>query len=90
MGSIAITKPIFLLHLAGADSRRMHINELISKARSGSADPLGDYQILVFGGGFSWADDHGAGVLMASKMKRHLGRATENLCGGRKSDPGNM
>lgn len=34
---------------------------------------LDDYHILVFGGGFSWADDHGAGVLMAAKMKRHLG-----------------
>jgi phosphoribosylformylglycinamidine (FGAM) synthase-like amidotransferase family enzyme len=63
----------YSLHLAGADSRRMHINELINKTRSASADPLGDYRILVFGGGFSWADDHGAGVLMASKMKRHLG-----------------
>lgn len=61
----------FSLRLAGADAHRMHINELISKAQNGS--PLRDYQILVFGGGFSWADDHGAGVLMASKMKRHLG-----------------
>ena len=63
----------FSLHLAGADSRRMHINQLISNAQGTSAMPLEDYQILVFGGGFSWADDHGAGVLMASKMKRHLG-----------------
>ena len=63
----------FSLHLAGADSRRMHINQLISNTSSGSAEPLEAYQILVFGGGFSWADDHGAGVLMASKMKRHLG-----------------
>ncbi len=65
----------FSLHLAGADSRRMHINELVNKARSGSAQVLEGYQIMVFGGGFSWADDHGAGVLMASKMKRHLGEA---------------
>ncbi len=64
----------FSLHLAGADSRRMHINELINSAQSGSGKALRDYRILVFGGGFSWADDHGAGVLMASKMKRHLGR----------------
>jgi len=65
----------FSLHLAGADSRRMHINELIGKAQSDSGGVLRDYRILVFGGGFSWADDHGAGVLMASKMKRHLGEA---------------
>ncbi len=72
----------FSLRLAGADSRRMHINELISKARSDSADPLSDSQILVFGGGFSWADDHGAGVLMASKMKRHLGRQLKTFVDG--------
>ena len=64
----------FSLHLAGADSRRIHINQLISDAQSGSGKALEDCQILVFGGGFSWADDHGAGVLMASKMKRHLGQ----------------
>ncbi|MCF8128884.1 MAG: phosphoribosylformylglycinamidine synthase subunit PurQ [Deltaproteobacteria bacterium] len=72
----------FSLHLAGADSRRMHINELISKAPSGSARVLERYQILVFGGGFSWADDHGAGVLMASKMKRHLGEALNAFVDG--------
>ena len=63
----------FSLQLAGADSRRMHINQLISDTKSDASKALKDYQILVFGGGFSWADDHGAGVLMASKMKRHLG-----------------
>ena len=63
----------FSLHLAGADVHRMHINQLIHNASSPSATALEGYQILVFGGGFSWADDHGAGVLMASKMKRHLG-----------------
>ena len=63
----------YSLHLAGADSRRMHINQLIENAQNGSGTVLRDYQLLVFGGGFSWADDHGAGVLMASKMKRHLG-----------------
>ena len=64
----------FSLHLAGADSHRMHINQLIRNTSSASIKALEDYRILVFGGGFSWADDHGAGVLMASKMKRHLGK----------------
>ena len=63
----------FSLQLAGDDSHRIHINQLISDTKSHSSKALKDYQILVFGGGFSWADDHGAGVLMASKMKRHLG-----------------
>ncbi len=75
----------FSLRLAGADSSRMHINELIGNAKSGSDRALRDYRILVFGGGFSWADDHGAGVLMASKMKRHLGEELKEFV-----DAGNL
>jgi len=67
----------YALKLAGADSRRVHINELISGSKAGTGIRLRDSQILVFGGGFSWADDHGAGVLMASKMKHHLGEELE-------------
>jgi phosphoribosylformylglycinamidine synthase I len=63
----------FSLKLAGAESHRIHINELIAPDSSGAKARLEDYHILVFGGGFSWADDHGAGVLMASKLKHHLG-----------------
>jgi phosphoribosylformylglycinamidine synthase len=59
----------YSLRLAGAQSHRVHINEIIADAKAG----LSDYHILVFGGGFSWADDHGAGVLMATKLRRHLG-----------------
>ena len=53
---------------AGAEASRVHINTLVE----GRAD-LDDFQILVFGGGFSWGDDHGAGVLQALKLKHHLG-----------------
>jgi phosphoribosylformylglycinamidine synthase len=67
------------LKLAGADSRRIHINELIGAARSGSGPRLEDYHILVFGGGFSWGDDHGAGVLLASKMRFNLGAEIERF-----------
>ena len=35
----------FSLHLAGADSHRMHINELIRNTSSPSAMALEDYQI---------------------------------------------
>jgi phosphoribosylformylglycinamidine synthase len=63
----------FSLQLAGAQSHRLHINQLINDAAKDAARVLKDYQILILGGGFSWADDHGAGVLMASKLKRHLG-----------------
>jgi len=63
----------FSLRLAGADSHRIHINQMIPSHGTGSRIPLGDYHILVLGGGFSWGDEHGAGVLMASKLKHHLG-----------------
>jgi phosphoribosylformylglycinamidine synthase len=71
----------FSLRLAGAESRRVHINELIRQA--GAAEPvsLDGFHLLVFGGGFSWGDDHGAGVLMASKLRRHLGEEIERFIG---------
>ena len=54
--------------LAGAQSHRVHINSLIS-----GKEKLEDYHILAFGGGFSWGDDHGAGVIQAVKLKNHIG-----------------
>lgn len=66
------------LRLAGAESHRVHINELI--AGSGPGTPsLDDYHILAFGGGFSWGDDHGAGVLLASKMRHNIGDRIEKF-----------
>jgi phosphoribosylformylglycinamidine synthase I len=69
----------FSLKLAGAESHRIHINELIAPGSYGASPKLDDYHILVFGGGFSWADDHGAGVLMAAKLKHHLGAPIERF-----------
>jgi len=54
--------------LAGAVSIRVHINALIEGSVS-----LEDFQIMVFGGGFSWGDDHGAGVVQAVRMRMNLG-----------------
>ncbi len=54
--------------LAGAHTHRVHINALIN----GSVN-LHDFQIMVFGGGFSWGDDHGAGVIQAVRMKTNIG-----------------
>ena len=54
--------------LAGAKTQSVHINSLID----GSAR-LQDFQILVFIGGFSWADDHGAGVIQALRLKTNIG-----------------
>jgi len=64
---------LFCLRCAGAEADPAHINDIITAAGTGKGNALGEYDILVLGGGFSWADDHGAGVLMASKLKHHLG-----------------
>ncbi|MBL7211361.1 MAG: phosphoribosylformylglycinamidine synthase subunit PurQ [Desulfobacteraceae bacterium] len=69
----------YSLRLAGAQSRRIHINQFITGKENSFKARLQDYHILVLGGGFSWADDHGAGVLMASKMKHHLGEEIDRF-----------
>lgn len=58
----------YAFELAGARVTRMHINALIAAPRQ-----LDACHILVFGGGFSWGDDHGAGVLQAVRLKTHMG-----------------
>jgi len=58
----------YAFELAGANAHRVHINSLID----GSVK-LEDYQIMAFIGGFSWADDHGAGVVQAVRMKTNIG-----------------
>jgi len=58
----------YAFELAGADAQRVHINALIDGDVS-----LDDYQIMAFIGGFSWADDHGAGVVQAVRMKTRIG-----------------
>lgn len=60
--------------LAGAVSTRVHINALIA-----GEVKLDGFHILTFGGGFSWGDDHGAGVVQAVRMKTHLGTAIEDF-----------
>ncbi len=57
----------YALEVAGAAPDRVHLNDLIARKRA-----LREYQILVVGGGFSWGDDHGAGVVMAMRMKYRL------------------
>jgi phosphoribosylformylglycinamidine synthase len=58
----------YAFELAGARASRVHINALID----GTAR-LDDFQIMVFIGGFSWGDDHGAGVIQSVHMKSHIG-----------------
>jgi phosphoribosylformylglycinamidine synthase len=58
----------YAFELAGATAQRIHINALVNHKVD-----LDDFHILAFGGGFSWGDDHGAGVVQALKLKNHLG-----------------
>ena len=58
----------FAFEQAGASADRVDINALID----GSVQ-LDDYQIMVFIGGFSWGDDHGAAVVQAVRMKTNIG-----------------
>jgi phosphoribosylformylglycinamidine synthase len=55
------------LRVAGAEVERVHLNSLIGGEKS-----LKSYRIFVIGGGFSWGDDHGAGVIMAMRLKHRL------------------
>lgn len=54
--------------LAGAQAHRVHINALIDGSVS-----LDHFQIMAFIGGFSWGDDHGAGVVQAVRMRTKIG-----------------
>ncbi len=56
------------LMLAGASAQRVHINSVIDGSVS-----LSDFHLMVFVGGFSWGDDHGAGVIQAVRMKKNAG-----------------
>jgi len=61
------------LELAGAEARRVHINQLLMGEKIGEIASLDDYQIFAFIGGFSWGDDHGAGVIFATKLLYNMG-----------------
>ncbi len=69
----------YSLRLAGAESHRIHINDLIPGRRGSAGVDLSGFHILVFGGGFAWADDHGAGVVLASKIKFNIGDQIEQF-----------
>ena len=63
----------YALELAGAEAKRVHINQFLMGEKIGELARLDDYQIFAFIGGFSWGDDHGAGVIFASKLLYNMG-----------------
>ncbi len=52
---------------AGAKTRRVHVNEMI-----GNPKRLGEYQVLVIAGGFSYGDDIAAGKILANQLIHHF------------------
>ena len=70
---------IHSFELAKADAVKVHINSLIKGEYN-----LDDFQILVFGGGFSWGDDHGAGVLQATILKNNIGKKIQKFINDKK------
>lgn len=69
----------FCLNMAGAASERVHINELIKGEEIGKTTKLEDYHIIAFDGGFSWADDHGAGIVLAARLRYNIGDQLEQF-----------
>jgi phosphoribosylformylglycinamidine synthase len=60
--------------LAGARAQFVHINRILE-----SPAILGDCQILVFPGGFSYGDDIAAGKILANQIVHHLGDAVRRF-----------
>jgi len=57
----------FAFERAGAESRILHINDLIENPRL-----LDECQIFVFPGGFSYGDDTGSGKALANRIRNNL------------------
>lgn len=71
-----------VFELVGASAERVHINDLIGTPKNPASHNLLDYHILVFDGGFSWGDDHGAGVLIATRLNRYLSGPLQTFLAG--------
>jgi phosphoribosylformylglycinamidine synthase subunit PurQ / glutaminase len=64
----------YAFDLAGAESVRLHVNQLIE--RPSLAD---NFQVLCFPGGFSYGDDIAAGRILATQIEAHLSDMIESF-----------
>ncbi len=64
----------FALNQAGAAACRVHTTEVLENPRL-----IWDYHLLAVPGGFSWGDEHGAGVILALRLKLALGSALQEF-----------
>lgn len=63
--------------LAGAVAERVHINRLIENPSLAAR-----YQILCFPGGFSYGDDLAAGMILSTRLRRHLSDLVHDFASG--------
>jgi len=66
------------LELAGFEADLVHLNDLAA-----DREKMDQYHLLVVPGGFSWADDHGAGVLLAHRLRSLAGELKDFVDSGR-------
>jgi phosphoribosylformylglycinamidine synthase len=64
----------YALSQAGAEAVRVHTTDLLE-----NPGLLWDYHLLAVPGGFSWGDDHGAGVILALRLRLALGSALQEF-----------
>jgi phosphoribosylformylglycinamidine synthase subunit PurQ / glutaminase len=75
----------YALQLAGFEAERVHISQLLREhVPAEEVRGLEDFHLLAFDGGFSWGDDHGAGVLLATRLKYKLQEELEAFIGSSK------
>ena len=60
--------------LAGGTPERVHLFRLLE-----NPDLLASFQVLCIPGGFSYGDDVGAGVVLGSQLKGHLGGSVQSF-----------
>jgi phosphoribosylformylglycinamidine synthase len=61
----------YALSLAGFQADLVHISQLIDP-QAETPVRLEDYHLLAVIGGFSWGDDHGAGVILGTRLRYRL------------------
>ena len=64
----------FALSRAGAEAVRVHTTDVLE-----NPGLLWDYHLLAVPGGISWGDDHGAGVILALRLRLALGSALQEF-----------
>ncbi len=69
----------YAFQLAGAETARVHINQLIAGHTN-----LNEYHILVLPGGFAYGDDVSAGILLANEIRHKLGDRLREFVGSGK------